>query len=73
MMLPQSSQKEEQVYRHNTDRYLKFGAKTPTLHFEAQRMYTTTSSAIADRQSLVTALLYYKLSLHLNPVKSTLR
>jgi len=59
-MVPQFSQKEELAYRHNTERWLKFGVKAQTLHFKAQQTYTSTSFAFAGKQSLVTTLLWHK-------------
>jgi len=72
-MLPQSSQKIARLLaeRYLTERY--FGVKALTLQFKGQQTYTSTSFAFAGKQSLVTALLYYKLSLHSIHVKSTLR
>jgi len=70
-MVPESSQKEERVCQHNTER-LKFGTKVLTLHFKAQQMHMTTSFKITGKQPLVTTLLYYKLILHFIHIKSTL-
>jgi len=70
IMAPQSSQKEELVYWHNTICY--YGVKALTLHFEGQQSYTSTSFTFAGKQLHVTALLYFKLSLHPIHVKSTL-
>jgi len=53
-----------------TERY--FDIEALTLHFKGQQTFTSTSFAFARKQSLVTALLYYKLSLHSFHVKSTL-
>jgi len=50
-----------------------FDAEALTLHFKGQQTFTSTNFAFARKQSLVTALLYYKLSLHSIHVKSTLR
>jgi len=66
-MVPQSSQKEDLVYWHNTERY--FSAKTLKLHFKGQQTYMSTSFAIAGKESLVTTLLYYKLSFTSYPRK----
>jgi len=57
-MVPLSFQKER-IHRNNTERF-----SANILHFKAQQTYTTTDFAIARKQSLVTTLLYYKLSLH---------
>jgi len=54
-----------------TERYVD--VEEPKLHFEGQQTFTSTSQfAFARKQSLVTALLYYQLSLHSIHVKSTL-
>jgi len=50
-----------------------FDVETLTLHFKGQQTFTSTSFAFARKQSVVTALHYYKLSLHFIHVKSTLR
>jgi len=65
--VPQSSQKKRWLW---AERY--FDVEVLTLHFKGQQTFTT-SFAFARKQSLVTALVYYKLSLHSIHVKSTLR
>ena len=55
------AKKEDRVYRRNTERWLKFGVKALTLHFnKVQQTYTSTSFAIAGKQYLATTLFYYK-------------
>jgi len=49
-----------------------FDVEALTLHFKGQQTFTSTDFAFARKQSLVTALLYYKLSLHSLHLKSTL-
>jgi len=50
-----------------------FDVEALILHFKGQQTFTSISFAFVRKQSLVTALLYYKLSLDSIHVKSTLR
>jgi len=57
--------------RHRLKKELIYGLKVTLML--GQQTFVSTGFAFARKQLLVTALLYYKLSLHSIHVKSTLR